>query len=156
MQTGLIYTNRALQGPDGPARVVCLDVLVKPQAIKAESALGLIPGDTVRERVIHLTYRSLFATSHLLSCISATLAAVYFVSGAIFCFGLLGRWLSPTGPLDSEPGKKGNVENPKALARMAYPCAYTPHRHGVYAAHMQRELSLHAGHAARHHTERLS
>ena len=59
MPTGLIYTNRALQGPDGPARVVCLDVLVKPQAIKAESALGLIPGDTVRERVIHLVHRTL-------------------------------------------------------------------------------------------------
>ena len=151
MPTGLIYTNRAL-----PARVVCLDVLVKPQAIKAESALGLIPGDTVRERVIHLTYRSLFATSHLLSCISATLAAVYFVSGAIFCFGLLGRWLSPTGPLDSEPGKKGNVENPKALARMAYPCAYVHVHVHVYTAciqactaymHMQRVCSVYAARA---------
>jgi len=138
--TGLIYTNRALQGPDGPARVVCLDVLVKPQ-VEAESALSLIPGNTVRERVIHLIYRSLFATSYLLSCLSATLAAVYFSLGAIFCFGLLGRWLSPTGPLDSEPGKGGTVESPKALARMAYPY-YQVFKEMIWPGAVRNEMQL--------------
>ena len=104
----------------------------------------------MRERVIHLVYRSLFATSYVLSSLSASLAAVYLSLGAIFCFGLLGRWLSPTGPLDSEPGKGGTVESPKALARMAYPCAYmSMSMFHVYTAciqacteYMQRELSL--------------
>jgi len=89
----------------------------------------------VRERVIHLVYRSLFATSYVLSSLSASLAAVYLSLGAIFCFGLLGRWLSPTGPLDSEPGKGGTVESPKALARMAYPCAHTAYTQFLSPSH---------------------
>ena len=133
--SGLTYANRALRGLDGPdgpdgappARIVCLDVL------------GPVPGSkvqgTARERAIHLIYQGLFAASFLVSRrVSASLAAVFLIIG-IVPLVLFGRWLSPVGQRDTEPGKGGTVQNPRKLARMAYPCAHTAYTQFLSPSH---------------------
>lgn len=111
---GIIWTNRCIkEGTGVPAKLVLFDVL--PSTFSK-------PANSARELFIHLLYRALFAFSFLLSRLSGMLATVWCGLGMALIFGVLGRWLNPTGSLDGKKGKGASRGGDfAALPRMAYP-----------------------------------
>ena len=87
----------------GCDKLVCFDV------IPSSMTHGLY------NYVVHTLYQKQLALSFGLSrYVSSFVGQIFFVATAAINFGLLGRWLRPTGPLDYIPGK-GSGLKPTAI-----------------------------------------
>ena len=106
--SGFAYSNKI-----GCDKLVCFDVIP-----------SYTPG-SLYDRVVHTLYQKQLALSFFLwRYVNKFLGTIVFMFTIIVNFGLLRRWLLPTGLMDSTPGKGPGLK-PKAISAFhSYPYWY--------------------------------
>ena len=141
---GTIWANRALaktattDAGRPPYKVIYLDVLPRSASVP----LAKSRPQTLYERLVHLNYWALFATSFLLSRLSNTLATIYMGVFSTLVFGVFGNWLSPVGRRDAEPGMGATIKKPWILPQLCYPYFHLFREMIVSSAALVKEFHL--------------